>query len=147
MTKTEYLNLAILGGLAFVYWISAFFVGAGLVDDSYIFLRYAENLAIADGLVFNIGEQVEGFTSPLWVLLLGSTAWIGLDLVVVAKFLSAAFGFATIAILFFVCKTYLPIHRGWLAVIPCWFLATTPAFVYWTWSAMDTALFTFLFFS
>jgi hypothetical protein len=97
-------------------------------------------------LVFNKGEYVEGFTSPLWVLLLGITAWFGFDLAQVSKFLSAAFGVATLIVLFYTGQTYLPAKHKWLAVIPGWFLVTTPAFVYWTWSAMDTALFTLLFF-
>lgn len=44
------------------------FLGAHpVVDDTYIFLRYAGNLVDGNGLVFNIGEKVEGFTSPAWV--------------------------------------------------------------------------------
>ncbi|MDP6946632.1 MAG: hypothetical protein QF464_20955, partial [Myxococcota bacterium] len=30
------------------------------VDDAYITFRYAQNLANFDGLVFNIGDRVEG---------------------------------------------------------------------------------------
>src|ERR1700726_453708 len=44
--------------------------GAGLVDDAYIFLRYAENLARGVGAVFNEGERVEGFSSVSWTLML-----------------------------------------------------------------------------
>jgi hypothetical protein len=43
-------------------------LGAGLVDDSYIFLRYAENFASGHGPVFNPGERVEGYSSPLWMV-------------------------------------------------------------------------------
>jgi len=38
-------------------------------DDAYIAFRYAENLSRGRGLVFNPGEHVLGFTSPLHVLL------------------------------------------------------------------------------
>jgi hypothetical protein len=37
------------------------------VDDAFILLRYAENLAAGHGPVFNVGERVEGFTSPAMV--------------------------------------------------------------------------------
>ena len=41
-------------------------------EDAYISFRYAENFANGHGFVFNPGgESVEGFTSFLWVLLLG----------------------------------------------------------------------------
>lgn len=64
------------------------------IDDANIFLVYAEHLSSGDGLVFNVGgERVEGFSSPLWVLIaaLFSLAWadptlllLGLNVVVTA---------------------------------------------------------------
>ena len=42
-------------------------LGLGLVDDAYISLRYAENWAHGQGLVFNPGERVEGFSNFLYV--------------------------------------------------------------------------------
>ncbi len=44
---------------------------AWLMDDAYIYFRYADNLTVhGRGLVWNPGEYVEGFSSPLWMLLL-----------------------------------------------------------------------------
>lgn len=40
------------------------------IDDAYIFMRYAENFSAGRGLVFNPGEWVLGFTSPLFTLVL-----------------------------------------------------------------------------
>ncbi len=53
--------LALLHGL----W----FLDTGPVDDDYICFRYARNLVQGHGLVFNVGERFEGFTTPLWVLM------------------------------------------------------------------------------
>lgn len=39
-----------------------------LCDDSYISFRYVRNLVEGNGLVFNRGEAVEGYTNFLWVL-------------------------------------------------------------------------------
>jgi arabinofuranosyltransferase len=36
--------------------------------DATISLRYAANLVAGHGLVFNLGERVQGFTNPLWTL-------------------------------------------------------------------------------
>lgn len=40
------------------------------IDDAYISFQYAKNWASGQGLVFNPGERVEGFSNFLWVALL-----------------------------------------------------------------------------
>lgn len=40
-----------------------------MVDDAYVSLRYARNLALGNGLVYNAGQPpVEGYTNFLWVV-------------------------------------------------------------------------------
>lgn len=47
------------------------FAYAWLMDDAYVYFRYADNFALLErGLVWNANEYVEGFSSPLWALLL-----------------------------------------------------------------------------
>jgi arabinofuranosyltransferase len=41
-----------------------------IFDDGMISMRYADNLVSGRGLVWNPGERVEGFSSPLWVFVL-----------------------------------------------------------------------------
>lgn len=48
-------------------------------DDAFISFQYARNLARGHGLVFNPGERVWGFTSPLQTLLLGVLSALGAD--------------------------------------------------------------------
>ncbi len=57
------------------------------LDDAYISYRYAENLASGVGLVFNPGERVEGFSNPLWVLLLSALTLLGIPAPVGGKLL------------------------------------------------------------
>ena len=38
-------------------------------DDAFITYRYARNLARGEGLVFNPGERVEGYTNFLWTVM------------------------------------------------------------------------------
>jgi arabinofuranosyltransferase len=47
-------------GMLFPSWIS---------DDAFISFRYAQNLAQGHGLVYNVGERVEGYTNFLWTVL------------------------------------------------------------------------------
>ncbi|HET9210254.1 MAG TPA: hypothetical protein VFR03_07640 [Thermoanaerobaculia bacterium] len=125
-------------------WMGRSTFGADLVDDAYIFLRYAANLAAGRGLVFNVGEHVEGYTSPLWVLILAGAGALGVDLVPAARTLSAAFGFATVVLVLILTRRWLSREHVLLVLVPAWFLITNPSFMYWVWSGMDTALFTFL---
>lgn len=61
------------------------------VDDAYISLRYAENLAHHGQLVWNLGrDPVEGYTGILWPLLLAALLKLGLPALSMAKGLSAA---------------------------------------------------------
>jgi len=55
-------------------------------DDAFISFQYARNLARGYGLVFNPGEHVWGFTSPLQTLVLGSLTACGLETVRTAFF-------------------------------------------------------------
>ncbi|MEM9950101.1 MAG: hypothetical protein AAF846_00765 [Chloroflexota bacterium] len=41
-----------------------------LFDDALITMRYAENLIEGNGAVWNIGERVEGYSNPLWLLVM-----------------------------------------------------------------------------
>src|SRR6476620_4812122 len=51
-----------------------------LIDDAYIFLRYAHNIARGYGYVYNVGSPVEGATSISWTLVLAAIDAIGLPL-------------------------------------------------------------------
>jgi arabinofuranosyltransferase len=120
-------------------------LGAGLVDDTYIFLRYARNFADGNGLVFNPGERVEGYTSPLWTFLLAVPAALGIDLELSAAMLSAAFGFGTVLLLMWTAHKWIAPRYSLLALLAPLALVSNPAFHYWIWSGMDTAIFSFLF--
>lgn len=50
---------------------------AWLCDDAFISFRYARNLVEGHGLVFNVGERVEGYTNLLWTLLCAAGLMLG----------------------------------------------------------------------
>jgi len=146
MTESTRIGLIVAAVAIVTYGASAGLMGVGLVDDTYIFVRYAENFAAGEGLVFNPGERVEGYTSPLWVALLGLIGTVSdVDLVALSGWLSALFGVLTIVAVVWFGARVLPPDRTILIAAPALFLATSPSFVYWTWSGMGTGLFTFLF--
>jgi len=115
--------------LACAFLVVAQLLGAGLVDDSYIFLRYARNVHDGLGTVFNAGDRVEGYTSPLWLALLTPLFRLRNDPAFLALGLGVFCGLLSIAIVTF--------RRSFLSGL---FLATQPAFVFWAFSGLETPL-------
>lgn len=70
-----------LGVLAGLITYSGSLRPSWLTDDAFISFRYAQNLAEGHGLVYNIGERVEGFTNFLWTMLAALVLWLGGDIV------------------------------------------------------------------
>lgn len=66
----------------------ALYLEAGPVDDDFICYRYARNLAEGQGLVYQPGVRIEGFTNPLWVLLHAGGQRFGLDPVGLTRWLA-----------------------------------------------------------
>jgi len=64
------LALVLVAGLALAWQTKSLF------DDSFISFRYAENFLDGHGLVYNIGERVEGYTNFLWVMVLALLTWL-----------------------------------------------------------------------
>ncbi len=62
------------GWVEWVYLLPGLFLVlhyAWLLDDAYVYFRYVDNLLfLGFGLVYNCGEYVEGFSSPLWCMIL-----------------------------------------------------------------------------
>ncbi len=48
------------------------------MDDAFISYRYAKFMAAGEGLVWNVGERVEGYTNYLWTLLLAAGIKLGI---------------------------------------------------------------------
>ncbi len=119
--------------------------GAFLGDDGFISFRYARHLAEGQGLVWNAGERVEGYTNFLWVVLMAGALRLGLRPEVVANVLGIASGTALlVALLVFAAR-----RAGWRNPI-VWLapltLATSRSFTAWCTGGLETQLFTLLVF-
>lgn len=58
--------------LAFCFFALVVVRRAWVSDDAFISLRVAHNWVLGFGLTHNPGERVQGFTNPLWVMLLAA---------------------------------------------------------------------------
>ena len=72
------------------------------LDDAYITFRYARHLSEGYGFgAWNhTGEHVEGYSSLLWMLLLGGATRLGVDVRIASKVLGTAAALTVIAVLF-----------------------------------------------
>lgn len=133
-------TVAAAAALALARWFADRFQ-LGPVDDAYISLRYARSWASGDGLVFNAGEQVEGYTNFLWVLLEALAIRCGLDPVAAMAGLGwAAYAGLAFALALLVARFAFPgrpLTAGALSVL----LAASAPLVCWAGSGMETCLY------
>jgi arabinofuranosyltransferase len=132
-------------GLLFVLVLVVYLAHAlyyrGLIDDAFISFRYAQSLAEGQGLVFNPGERVEGYSNLLWVLILAVGMRLGGDPAVWSQALGIAAGLGTLVIVFRAAARETPVP---LALAAPAFLATNRTFCAWSTGGLETSLFTFL---
>ncbi len=57
-------------GLPLVLFAAAAWAHRNVIDDGFIYLRIVHQVLAGHGPVFNTGERVEAFTSPLWLAIL-----------------------------------------------------------------------------
>ena len=141
-TTTPYRPVA---GLFVVLGIAACFAHAVAywsytVDDAYIFFRYADNWAAGHGLVYNPGERVEGYTSFLWVLLVGVGVHAGISAQLWAKILGMSCGLGTLVVL--LRLTSRVGASPWIAAAGIGLLATSDIFAISLVEGLETPLFT-----
>ncbi|MCX7737026.1 MAG: hypothetical protein N2319_09960 [Candidatus Kapabacteria bacterium] len=78
--KSKESTIIILSALlVFVIRLLSFFI-YDVYDDAFITFRYAYNLSSGNGLVYNIGENILGTTSPLFAIILSLFFKIGLPM-------------------------------------------------------------------
>ena len=59
------------------YILYEFIQPTSQADDAYISYRYAQNLVDGHGLIFNVGERVEGYSNLLWTLIVAGGIALG----------------------------------------------------------------------
>ncbi len=110
-----------------------------LAEDAYISLRYSAQLLAGNGLVFNPGEYVEGYSNFLWVLLVAAGGLVHDNLVDVARALAVASTLVAVAL------TALLVRRvsgsAWAGVAAAAVVASSASVAAYGPSALETPLF------
>ncbi len=116
------------------------------IDDPYISYRYAENLVAGNGLVFNPGEYVEGYSNFLFTLLLALFRSAGLSAVYVSRLL----GFVSLIMLFWFFyraldkELYNPSNLPLIRFFALYFIALDASISFWGVSGLETGFYTLL---
>ncbi len=135
-------------GLFLVHAYRVYGTDVGLIDDAFIFFRYARHWANGQGLVWNIGgPRVEGVSSLLYTALLTLGARAGLDLITWATGLNLILALLTLYLLVRytekVTQDWMPPEqRSRVLWVPPLLLALAPMWAFWTDTGMDTVLLT-----
>jgi arabinofuranosyltransferase len=112
-------------------------------DDAYITYRYVANYLNGDGLVFNIGERVEGFTNFGWVVYLLLLGALGIDFIFISKITGILFGAGFIVITYITAREIFHGKNNLFALLPPFLLGASAALSYWSQSGLETAFFVF----
>jgi hypothetical protein len=117
------------------------------IDDSYISMRYASNLAARHGLMFNPGgARIEGYTNLLLVFIEAGLMRVGVWDLQPVKLLLTGFGLVTLFIIAwygqqrFESQTDDRVFR-WIPAVAALLLATSSPYVLWTVGGLETILF------
>jgi hypothetical protein len=128
---------------ALIFVAHAIYLGV-IAEDAFISFRFAKNLAIGNGLVWNVGEPpVEGYTNFLWVVISAAVLRMGLDVELFAQLLGITVSLVSMVYAYLFCHRLLNLDAR-LSLVPCGFLAFAGPFATWATSGLETSLFSML---
>jgi arabinofuranosyltransferase len=140
-----YFILTVLG-IVFYYYCKSFNF---IQDDSYITFRYVKNFTEGNGLVFNIGEHVEGYTCFFWVVVLSLLKIMGFDFISASSAVGILSSLGTLFFTYKISEQIFPKNNSnyfntVFSLTAVLMLVSNGAFAYWAVSGMETGLFTLL---
>ncbi len=111
-------------------------------DDAFITFRYAANFESGHGLVWNIGERVEGYTNSLWLMLLITLKALGLTYTFSAKFLGVLSSLTLLGVTIKLGVNTEPKSKTFIVGLSAAALvAFSYPLLYWTLAGLETTMF------
>lgn len=109
-------------------------------DDAFITYRYAHHLAGGSGLVFNLGERIEGYSNLSWVLLAALAERLGADPIRISKLVGLISGVVALLLSWRLAQQMWPRARFEPLLAP-YILAISPILVQHSVAGLETSFF------
>jgi hypothetical protein len=119
-----------------------FLHGRPFVDDAYITYRYAANWGAGFGPVYNVGEQVEGYSCFLWMALLAAGARLGIQPQILAPVLNLPIVLCCVFLLSRLCFALGLSRPRMTALVVTLLFALSEGTAFYAAAGMETPLFT-----
>jgi hypothetical protein len=113
-------------------------------DDAYITLRYAQNLLQGNGIVWNPGEYVQGYTNFLYLLLEALLGFFGVDLFWASRVLGVSAFCGLVAFLYRYCRSSRVTAQDILCCLPAVIVLTSSPIIVWSIGGLEPVLFSLL---
>lgn len=115
------------------------------IEDAAICFAYARNIVDGEGIVpWPGGERIEGYSNPLWMLLLVGWQAVGVDGWAASKLMAAVFGSAALPLAWLLAREALPDEDAPAAVLAPILLAGSAHHAIWAASGLENSLFSAL---
>jgi len=135
-------RLALAALLSFLLW-NCLYYSPYVVDDAFISMRYARNLVEGEGLVYNPGEHVEGYSNFLWVMASAALQACRLPVLTGIKVLGVMAALATGLLTYLLGRTLFRDRPGGslAALLAAGLVCTNTNLAVWSQGGLETALF------
>jgi arabinofuranosyltransferase len=140
-TVRPLLPIALFGTVTLVALLGTWFFYGVTIDDAYISARYAKNLVEGNGLAFNPGVRVEGYSNPTWVFVTGALAAIwGIEsLPQIGRVCGVM---STLGAMALSASTLRRLSCGWLSIgAALLLLVALPQTAFWSVAGLETTLY------
>lgn len=123
-------------------WVLLASEGAFDIDDAPITYRYAENLAAGHGYVYNLGERIQGTSTPLFTLLLAALRVVGAPVPASAHYINLLSSIGVVVLVFLTAWRVGGSAVGGAAAAG--YLLLTSTFLQFSMTGMETSFYSLL---
>jgi hypothetical protein len=113
------------------------------VDDAFISYVYSKNLLIGNGLTYN-GLMVEGYSNPLWTVLLVPFVGFGINPLTASRIISILFALLSCIFTFKLSKEIVPLDSQIPAILGTLSITVLSPFLAWSMGGLETIFFSSL---